>query len=235
MKRLLLAGSIALGFAVCTGCLPGDFFYLPVDLYPQEQPSWCWAASAEMAMAYIRGPRIRQCTQVEASYGFAAGTCCQQPTACDYTGWPQFQNYSFCSKDTLFPLTQDQVREQLNTRKTPFVFALATGDGGTHMWVARGYKTVLVPQVDTALAIHTADSLTLAGSTGDKLMSPYELKPTIALKLLIYVNDPAPIDTGSIYFMSYDVYSSQQLGSAHQRTIYNLADDQGQPAGCSQP
>lgn len=98
------------------------------------------------------------------------------------------------------PLTQEQVIEQISVKKTPFVFMLATGNSNDkHLWVARGYK------VDGSI------------------------KATVAGQFYIYVNDPAPVGTGAIGFMPYNVYST-----LHEFTYYNLAYDQGQ-TGCAPP
>ena len=123
--------------------MPPNQNTLPVPLCPQQTPMWCWAASGEMVMTYLRHP-VQQC--LEANYRFGRNDCCNDPTpdACVTGGWPQFDHWGF-SFQTDSALTFDQLRQEINLyRPVAFSWGWIHGGiipGGGHMMVARGYNT----------------------------------------------------------------------------------------------
>lgn len=94
---------------------------LPVSYYAQETDFWCWAAGAEMLMAYS-GTDVPQCQQ--ANKRFSKNDCCPSSTALSYCvkgGEPLF--LPFGVKPQIRPsLTPAEVIQQLEQDKKPFMF-----------------------------------------------------------------------------------------------------------------
>ncbi|WP_394836090.1 hypothetical protein LVJ94_04185 [Pendulispora rubella] len=116
---------------------------LDVRLFAQKQSMWCWAASGQMIMTYISPANApSQCKQANVRFGRT--DCCASPTpeACDDGGWPEFDKYGFSSRTTSwgYALTQNQVKSQIDSRRTPFAFAWGWNGGGGHIMVGTGWS-----------------------------------------------------------------------------------------------
>lgn len=121
---------------------------LAVTLHPQEMRMWCWAASAQMVMHYLK-KNVSQCKQVKDAYGIE---CCNNPKAIecadcegfcdDCGGFPDFDKYGFTFKKTdNQALTWNQIVNEISQGR-PFCFTWRYEGGGAHMLCAIGYKTV---------------------------------------------------------------------------------------------
>lgn len=130
-------------------CTPPAASSLTVPLRPQHASMWCWAASGQMLMEYL-GKSISQCAQANSQ--FNRNDCCSSPTPneCNFGGWPQLQKYGVSFKTTSDnALPWNTVKDQLAPKvaakecaSAPFAFTWHWLDGGGHMMVATGYKTV---------------------------------------------------------------------------------------------
>lgn len=130
-------------------CVPPAASSISVPLLRQEARYWCWAASAQMIMKYL-GKTVAQCTQ--ANDEFHQTDCCQSPNSdrCNKGGWPEFSKHGISSHITQdAPLSWTAVKAQLAPRDpknpcsfTPFAFSWHWTNGGGHMMVAIGYRTV---------------------------------------------------------------------------------------------
>jgi hypothetical protein len=145
-QRRYYIGVKNVGTISCSGTVllnyldPSNTSSLPVNLYPQQTNSWCWAASGEMVMSYLGG-MTSQCEQ--ANQRFGRTDCCNTPTptACIQGGWPEFAKYGF-TYNTGGALSWDAVKGQIDVRRTPFAFSWGWDGGGGHMMVLTGYKVI---------------------------------------------------------------------------------------------
>jgi len=118
---------------------------LGVALVAQETPMWCWAASAQMTMAFL-GASVNQCDQANKRFG---RTDCCSLTRCPPTnttgdcvkgGWPEYSKWGFSSKNTSSrALTYNELATEFNANR-PVAFSWAWVGGGGHMMVARGVR-----------------------------------------------------------------------------------------------
>ena len=138
-RSLFLAGLLA---AAC--CTVGIITVLPVTLDGQQTGMWCWAASGQMTMNYIRpASNVQQCD--EANKRFGRTDCCGSPvpSACVNGGWPEYDKYSFKSDVTSnAPLSWNDLTNQIFCSKKPFAFSWHWNGGGGHIMVATGYRTI---------------------------------------------------------------------------------------------
>ncbi len=79
-KRDIGPGGIALPASFS---IPDPSLAKPI---PQMQQNWCWAASAQMILAW-RHHEISQCKQADL-YGWYNGSCCPRTPACDRVAFP---------------------------------------------------------------------------------------------------------------------------------------------------
>lgn len=145
-QRRYYIGVKNVGTISCSGTVLLDYLDpdianpLPVNLFPQQTSMWCWAASGEMVMSYLGG-MVSQCEQ--ANQRFGRTDCCDSPTpsACINGGWPEFGKYGF-TYNVGGALSWTALKEQIDSRRTPFAFSWKwDGDGG-HMMVVTGYKVI---------------------------------------------------------------------------------------------
>ncbi len=125
-----------------TACDPPSTRVLPVELIPQEHDNWCWAATAQMVMNAVGNDPVPQCEQLAAALDKEA--CCQNPTACDEPGWPEFWKFGYSA--TVIPegtaLTWAQIQDQIACQGKPFVWAYRYPNKcRAHMVVVVGYRT----------------------------------------------------------------------------------------------
>jgi len=114
---------------------------LPVQVRPQEQGLWCWAATASMITTYLSDGQtagLRQCDF--ASDGMPAGrNCCaaDMPLECDRPEYPRFVPHGFRvtieARD--WPVWKDVVSEIANNRPLGLVERYPKT---SHMFVALG-------------------------------------------------------------------------------------------------
>ena len=186
---------------VTNTCTPNpNSSILNMTVIPQEEDLWCWAACGEMVMEKLRG-NIMQCD--EANRRFGRSDCCPprgrpRPSACNNTGWPQFDKYNL-KADTTFcqALSWEEIKKQIDCKKKPFCWTLRWTDdtsecgdinSGTdtsgHMMVISGYKR----------------------ENGDSLVK---------------VLDPDPKGTGNTFWISYSRYVCGP-GYGHWNNFYNI-------------
>jgi hypothetical protein len=145
-QRRYYIGVKNVGTISCSGTVllnhldPANTNPLPVNLYPQQTNQWCWAASGEMVMKYLGG-MVSQCEQ--ANQRFSRTDCCNSPTpsACILPGWPEFAKYGF-TFNSGGALSWTDLKGQIDTRRTPFVYSWNWDGGGGHMMVVIGYKVI---------------------------------------------------------------------------------------------
>lgn len=147
LQRRYYMGVKNVGTVSCSGTFllnyidPSIMNPLPVSLHPQQTGKWCWAASGQMVMSYL-GVHIAQCEQ--ANRYFARTDCCdaRRPTDCVAGGIHDFDGYGF-SYDTINgALSWTAIKEQIDTRRTPFTFGWQWTGGGGHRLVATGYQVI---------------------------------------------------------------------------------------------
>ena len=122
-------------------CIPPTTKVLTTPLRAQETDQWCWAASAQMIMAF-HNRDVTQCLQANNYLG--RGDCCLalRPEACIRGGWPEFDKYNFdFDRLTNRHLDWNQLREQIGCKSFPVAFSWRWIRGGGHMMVVRGYST----------------------------------------------------------------------------------------------
>jgi papain like cysteine protease AvrRpt2 len=145
MRKILVAISVASSVSVAACCNPpANIGSQAVTLNGQQTSMWCWAASGQMTMNFLRpASAVQQCD--EANKRFGRTDCCNSPTpaACVNGGWPEYTKYSFKADTTSdAALTWNQITSQIYCAKKPFAFAWHWNNGGGHMMVATGYVTV---------------------------------------------------------------------------------------------
>jgi len=124
----------------CEANSPPPSLNVPLD--PQLQTQWCWAASAEMIMAYL-GTNIQQCAQ--ANYRFNRTDCCTSAasaeggTECNQSGWPDWSYWGFSFEETAVgsALSFAELQAEFAANR-PVGFAWSWTGGGGHYMVATG-------------------------------------------------------------------------------------------------
>ena len=201
--RLGFTAALLLILSGC--CIPLLSESLPTQLRPQETSMWCWAASGEMTAEYIAGGNIQQCT--EANRRFGRTDCCNSPTpaACVMGGWPDelytAANLTWDRTTDAALSLQDLKREishQSFCRKKPFAFAWHWNTGGGHMMVARGFQTVVIPELRVGL-------ITL---------------PSVSINT-VQSNNPWPPNVGTVEWITYANYVSGS-DHTHWNDYYNI-------------
>lgn len=140
LRVLVIVTGVLVWFSMA-GCKSGGKV-LPVKLYAQQTPHWCWAAGGAMIMKYVGNYDITQCKEANDRFGFTE--CCEIPTPpkCVKGGWPLFQLYGFTASHTEkgHALSWNQLVAQIDNNK-PVGFAWEWTGGGGHYMVAKGYST----------------------------------------------------------------------------------------------
>ena len=201
VRLIFLTGLLALSSC----CKPLLTETLPVTLRPQETSMWCWAAGGEMTAEYIAGGNVQQC--VEANARFGRTDCCNSPTpaACIVGGWP---DGLYTSAGLTWDRTTDaaldlsvlkrQISQQKYCAKKPFAFTWHWNTGGGHMMVARGFRTVVIPEVQFG-------RINL---------------PSITFHM-VEVNNPWPPNVGTHEWITYGNYVSG-ADHSHWNDYYNI-------------
>ena len=178
---------------------------LPVPLRPQETGMWCWAASGEMTAEYIGGGNVQQCAEANARFGRT--DCCNSPTpaACVLGGWPDglyTRAGLIWDRTTDAALDLGVLKRQISQRrycaKKPFAFTWHWTGGGGHMMVARGFRTLVIPERQFGLI--TLPSMTFH---------------------MVEVNNPWPPNVGTHEWITYGNYVSG-ADHTHWNDYYNI-------------
>jgi len=120
---------------------------LPVDLIPQQTSQWCWAASAEMTMAYL-GKDVSECAQANAAT--ERDDCCNEQcpdpdesSDCVVAAWPDFEHWGFQppQRTNATALSWEDLTAELSAGR-PFTFTWQWIGGSGHMMVAHGWQIV---------------------------------------------------------------------------------------------
>ncbi len=122
---------------------PPDRWTLNIPLLSQETDSWCWAASAQMAMANF-GTVV---TQSQILNDMDSRTDCGQrpvPGACNHGGssYDVLTKYGFTFNSSDKPISQDDIVKQIFTLRKPIIFGWSWTGGGAHVLVVIGYARV---------------------------------------------------------------------------------------------
>ena len=144
MKRVVSIGLCGILLFLVGCCNPALIGSQAVTLSPQQTGYWCWAASGEMCMNFIKpSANVAQCD--EANKEFGRTDCCNSPTptACVNGGWPQPDKYNFSYQTTSdAALSWSQLTDQIYCQRKPFAFSWHWPGGGGHMMVVVGYVTL---------------------------------------------------------------------------------------------
>jgi hypothetical protein len=117
---------------------------LDVDMYPQEQNQWCWAATGRMTMVYAGGDPsvITQCA--EANSAFSQTSCCSNGSTskCNQPYYPLYDDWGFAATEKYRAkgayLSWDDFKLAIDEGK-PVAFLWHWNSGGGHYQVATGY------------------------------------------------------------------------------------------------
>ncbi len=117
---------------------------LDVDMYPQEQNQWCWAATGRMTMLYAGGNPsvITQCA--EANNAFRQATCCSKGSTskCNQPYYPLYDDWGFAATEKYREkgayLSWNDFKLAIDEGK-PVAFLWRWNSGGGHYQVATGY------------------------------------------------------------------------------------------------
>jgi len=124
-----------------SGCMATTSKTLEVNLHAQQVDQWCWAASGQMIMEFLKHD-VSQCVQAQNRLGLS--TCCASPIpkVCNKPGWPEFAKYNFDFKRTTdTALSWDTLKEQISCKDSPVGFSWGWVGGSGHMMVAVGFKS----------------------------------------------------------------------------------------------
>lgn len=142
-----------------TAILPGPCgnypsnFYLPVELMGQQESMWCWAASSQMAIAFVGNINAPQCfsaSTIESSGGTdcCAINLCPSPDTlpCDHGGMPEpvldYYKFSYTEVNGINSITYSELMNQFYCLKKPVVFIWWWHGGGGHVMVAKGFQII---------------------------------------------------------------------------------------------
>ncbi len=115
---------------------------LAMNTYFQEQSNWCWAACGQMVMECVGDTLVKQCDAVNSRLG--KDSCCSpdSSTVCNWVGYIEFEKFGFDVDSISKALTWDEIREQIDCKKSPICSIRETrGWDFSHMVVASGYTT----------------------------------------------------------------------------------------------
>jgi len=153
---------------------------LGVDLYPQQQDEWCWAATGRMTMLFAKGSSddITQCAQ--ANQALKQTTCCGNgnggSTDCDQPWYPLYSQWGFDSVQHgdgsgLIPFSFETLKSTLSSGN-PVAFLWKWTNGGGHYQVAVGYSEDTSTNPPTQL-VHILNPWPV--SAGDRITIPYSI------------------------------------------------------------
>lgn len=127
--------------------------YLNVQLIPQEQDKWCWAATGRMTMLFAGGDAetITQCSQADRA--LSQDSCCYNggTRACNRPYMPKYEQWGFTATEVYHDLgaypTWENFKGLINAGMPVAFLWRWTKVGGGHYMVAYGYfeNTATVP------------------------------------------------------------------------------------------
>lgn len=122
-------------------CTPPANRTLAVPLRGQLTNMWCWAASGQMTMNFVRpASNVQQADEANRRFGRADCGNSPTPAACVQGGWPEYEKYNFSrTRTSNTALTWVQVRQEVGCAGRPFAFSWHWPGGGGHMMVVIGY------------------------------------------------------------------------------------------------
>jgi hypothetical protein len=116
-----------------------------IQLMPQSQSNWCWAASAQMVLQYF-GEQVEQCKLANEERISLTADCCPLNPSCDKSRWPDllFKNRTIPYQRTAWKaaLPLQTLQFQIAIKKSPVIFTWIWIKGDAHMMVATGYRPV---------------------------------------------------------------------------------------------
>ena len=148
---------------------------LNINLFPQEEDQWCWAATARMTMLFAGGDpnTITQCAQ--ANDAFTQDSCCKygDTKQCNKPYYPLYENWGFTAKNIYKPegaaLSWTALKGLIDSGN-PVAFLWRWKSGGGHYMVAVGY---------------------------------YEDQTTNPVTQMVHINDPWPPSVGEKHSVTY--------------------------------
>ena len=174
---------------------------LPVETHTQEEPLWCWAASASMLTSFLAADRkneLRQCDFANDALppGGTPLDCCSvpRPEQCDRPEFPKFtpHGFSVTVHEDRWPSWSNVTDELYGGRPLGLVEEHSYGpQPSAHMFIATGCKTV----------------------NGDRLLETYD-----------------PAEPGAYWWHEYADYELGVPGRRMARAYYKLAACGGQCA-----
>jgi Papain-like cysteine protease AvrRpt2 len=124
--------------------IPRQRNILVVELDPQQQSNWCWAATTQMIASYY-DVAISQCSLANVNTGRT--DCCTNASSaantslCNQGGWWMLTQNGFTVTDTWTPLTYAQLSNEFASNR-PVAFSWGwTGGNSGHAMVANGVWT----------------------------------------------------------------------------------------------
>ena len=139
---LLFVTSMMASAAAAQSKCPGGVDVVRQKVQPRapEGRTWCWAASAEMAMNYLEPSRKHpQCRQ--ANQFLNRKDCCNFPLEgdCDKPGGGIPPLKDFSSVRLPGALTPNQILDELCVAKRPFLIVAPASGTGSHMMIVIGF------------------------------------------------------------------------------------------------
>jgi hypothetical protein len=144
MRRASLAVILSSTFLLAACCDPPLIGSVNVPITGQQTNLWCWAASGQMVMNFVR-PASNVTQGDEANRRLGRTDCLNSPipAACVRTGWPEFEKYDFAFQRTSnAALSWNDLRKEIGCARRPFAFSWAWNNGGGHMMVVVGYAAI---------------------------------------------------------------------------------------------
>lgn len=115
---------------------------LDLDLVPQTQTNWCWAAATSMVASYYSKREVPQCEIASSQYGM---NCCVNPRACNQANSvmdfvPLLRQFKIKSKVVRGRLNWDQLKRNIDAGKPLIIRVGWYGNQGGHFVVIYGYR-----------------------------------------------------------------------------------------------
>jgi len=128
-------------------CPTAEVSDLGMEVIPQDETSWCWAACGEMVIKKMNNIIVPQCDLATLTFDEREGCCVgprqETPPRCLGGGWPDLNHYdiNFDSTRNNEPLPWDTIVNQINCKKAPICVAWHRDGGGrSHMAVISAYS-----------------------------------------------------------------------------------------------
>ena len=118
---------------------------LDVPLVNQNASEWCWLAASEMVMDYRNTTAPSQCRMMEIANNVPAGTCCNNPVACNAPARSMAAVMAVIGNIGGVTSSYARPTDPLTLYRTlqnddPVIMQVAMGGGGSHAVVLRGMR-----------------------------------------------------------------------------------------------